>query len=81
MAKAKNGNGIWKKIGIIILMATTFAGIVGAFVTNTHQIKDNGKSIADHEERLRPVEKDLNSLSAHIEHIKITLDKIEKKLP
>lgn len=77
---AKNGNGIWKKAGVIITVVVLGVGIVAGFVTNTHQIKDNGEKIGDHEIRLRPVEKNTTEQTIQIQNINKTLEKMDKTL-
>ena len=76
---AKN-NGIYKKAGVIITVIVLVVGVVVGYVKNSEEIIDNGKGIADHETRIRKVEKAVTEQTVMMKGMEKTLDRIEAKL-
>jgi hypothetical protein len=73
-------NGFLKKSGSVLTLIVLGASIVAGFATNRKEIKDNTKDIKDHEDRIRLIETAVTEQRKDVQHIKKTLDRIEKKI-
>lgn len=80
MAKDKNGNGAWRKAGVVLTVIVLGVSVVAGFVSNSDDIEHNTESIADHETRVRTNESAITSYGKDIGYIRQSVERIEKKL-